>query len=74
MGIRHKDYALNRLQARAIAKLLRKEFPHVWHGLLETLVDKLQNEDPQETELVLHALELFLEAVKDEDDKKLLAK
>jgi len=74
MDIRHKDYNLSHLQARVVARLLRREFPHVWHGLLETLVEKLQNEDEQETEFVLHALQLFLEAVEEEQEKKLLHK
>lgn len=74
MDIKHKDYRLGKIQARVIARLLRREFPHVWHGLLETLVEKLQNEDEQEAELVLSALQLFLEAVEEEQEKKLLHK
>jgi len=41
IDIKRTDYTLRNIQSRIIARILSKEFPNVWNGLLDNLTEKL---------------------------------
>jgi len=74
IDIKRADYTLRNAQSRIIARILRKEFPNVWNGLLDNLTEKLQSDEEDEIEMALRSLELFLDTIEEEHEKKLLSK